>query len=196
MICYCHICATYKYALKCLKFQLAHAQMSDNYVSIYSSHQLTTDNNVTHHWCTYINIIGISPWTNMSVTSHKYALLHEWCSVYADTPLLSIPIQKQQIATVIFHAISMYVATTNMPLKCHIYQWVEVQIWDYYSSIYNSYELNAISNVTRSTGIHIFHITGMCPWTNMPTTLHKYVPLHFCSLQIDPTVLHTSIKKQ
>ena len=27
-------------------------------------------------------------------------------------------------------------------------------------------------NVIRSTGIHKFHIIGICPWTNMPPTLH------------------------
>ena len=33
------------------------------------------------------------------------------------------------------------------------------------------------------------------PWTNMPTTLHKHVQLHFYySLHIDPILLHTSIK--
>ena len=38
-----------------------------------------------------------------------------------------------------------------------------------------------MNNVTRSTGVHTFHITGM------PTTLYIYVPLHFyCSLHTDP----------
>ena len=29
--------------------------------------------------------------------------------------------KKQQTSAFIYHAISIYVATTNMPLKCHIY---------------------------------------------------------------------------
>ena len=49
--------------------------------------------------------------------------------------------------------------------------------------IYIPYEFTAINNVTRSTGIHIFQITGICPWTNMPATLHVFVLLQFyCSL--------------
>ena len=80
---------------------------------------------------------------------------------------------------------------------CHMYQLLHVQISDNYVSKYTSYELNAINNVTRSTDIHIFHITDIYPWTNMPMTLHMYVPLHFqCSIQIDPTLLHISIKNQ
>ena len=45
------------------------------------------------------------------------------------------------------------------------------------------------------TGIHIFHITGICPWINMPTTLYIYVTPHF--LYIDSMLLlHTSKKQQ
>ena len=32
------------------------------------------------------------------------------------------------------------------------------------------YELTAINNVSINTGIHTFHITGICPGKNMPTT--------------------------
>ena len=63
--------------------------------------------------------------------------------------------------------------------------------------IYISYELNAINNVTSNTAIHTSHITDICPWTNRPATLHIYVPLHFfCSLHIDPILMHASIKCQ
>ena len=58
-----------------------------------------------------------------------------------------------------------------------------------------SYKLTTINNVTRPPGIHAFHIAGTCPCRNIPATLYKYVPLHFyCSLHIDPTLLHTSFK--
>ena len=60
--------------------------------------------------------------------------------------------------------------------------------------LYTLYELNTTNNVTRSTGILTFHITGICPWTNMPSKLHKYVPLHFFSLHIEPKLLHISVK--
>ena len=45
-----------------------------------------------------------------------------------------------------------------MPHICPTCQIVNVQIWDSYISIYTSYTLNAINNVTRSTDIHTFHI--------------------------------------
>ena len=44
-----------------------------------------------------------------------------------------------------------------------------------------------------SSSLIYYHMT----WTNMADTLHIYVPLHFsCSLQINPILLHISIKKQ
>ena len=84
-----------------------------------------------------------------------------------------------------------------MPIKCHICQLLHVHIGDNYVSIYISYELTAINKFTRNTGIHTFHIIEICPWTNMPTTMHIHVPQHFyCSLHIDPILLHKSIRKQ
>ena len=72
-----------------------------------------------------------------------------------------------------------------------------MQIRDNYINIHASYEINEIKRVTRSTCIYTFNIIGICPWPNMPTTLHIYVPLHFlCTLFIDPTLLHQSVKKQ
>ena len=51
--------------------------------------------------------------------------------------------------------------------------------------------------MTRSTGTHTFHITGMCSRTNKPATLTIYILLYFyCSLLIDPTLLHTSVKNK
>ena len=37
-------------------------------------------------------------------------------------------------------------------------------------------ELMAINNMTSITGIHIFHIIGIYPWTDMPATLHVFAP--------------------
>ena len=57
--------------------------------------------------------------------------------------------------------------------------------WNNHLSIYASYKLTAINNVTRCTSIHTFHITVIWPWTNMSATIHTSVPLHFyCSLNI------------
>ena len=47
---------------------------------------------------------------------------------------------------------------------CHICQWLYFHIWDSYISIYVPYELTVINNVTTSTGIHTFHIIGICLW--------------------------------
>ena len=64
-------------------------------------------------------------------------------------------------------------------------------MWDNCISTYASYELTKINYVVRNTGVHTFSITGTYPWTNMPCTLHIYVPLHCsCSLHIDPPLLH------
>ena len=78
----------------------------------------------------------------------------------------------------------------NYALKCQLCKLVYVPIWGNYVSIYASYELNAINNVTRCTGIHRFHIIGICLWTNVFATLHIYVLLHgYCSLLMDPALL-------
>ena len=48
------------------------------------------------------------------------------------------------------------------PSNAYICQLLHVHISDYYVNIYASYELTAINNVTQSTGIHAFYITGTC----------------------------------
>ena len=62
-------------------------------------------------------------------------------------------------------------------------------------SIYTSYELTIMSSVTRITGIHTIHITGIYPLTNIPPILHTHVPLHCtCGVHIKPTLVHTQLK--
>ena len=53
--------------------------------------------------------------------------------------------------------------TTNKLIKCHIFELLHVQMSDNYASKYASYKLSAVNNVTRGTGIHTFHITGISP---------------------------------
>ena len=56
----------------------------------------------------------------------------------------------------------------NMPLKfqtCLICKLVHMHMR--HISMYALYEPTAIKCVTGSTGIHIFHIIGTCPSTNM-----------------------------
>ena len=58
------------------------------------------------------------------------------------------------------------------------------------------YELTGINIVTRSTGIHILHITGICPWWNMPVTFYKHVLEHcLVSLHKGPHIIPKKTKK-
>ena len=81
----------------------------------------------------------------------------------------------------------------HMLLSCmpqqQIYKLVHMHIWQNYISTNTSYELIAINNFTISTGLHTFHTSGLCPWTNMSTTLHIIVLLHYhCSIHIEYTL--------
>ena len=42
--------------------------------------------------------------------------------------------------------------------------------------------------MTRNTGIHIFHIIGICPWTYMPAILYLYVPLYWYHILYRPHI--------
>ena len=67
--------------------------------------------------------------------------------------------------------------------------------YDTMMSVYMPQKLAAISSVTRNTDIHTLYIIGTYTWTCMPATLHIYAQLHcYCSLHIDPTLLHIQIK--
>ena len=55
-------------------------------------------------------------------------------------------------------------------------------------SVNTLYEVTKINNVTRIyTYIHTLHIAGICPRTNMSTTLQIYIPHYYCSLHTDFT---------
>ena len=56
-----------------------------------------------------------------------------------------------------------------MLLISHTWQLVHVHIWDNYIYIIWNH---CNPNVTRNTGVHIFHIIGIYPWTNMSFTSH------------------------
>ena len=47
-----------------------------------------------------------------------------------------------------------------------------MQILDIYVSMYTSYELSTMNNVTSSTDRHTFHIIGTYPCTNIPASLY------------------------
>ena len=57
----------------------------------------------------------------------------------------------------------VYVQTISMQFNYHIYaMYANCFIWQL-CQYKTSHELNAINNVTKRTGIHTFHITGICP---------------------------------
>ena len=83
----------------------------------------------------------------------------------------------------------------KMPKISQTHQVVQVHIQGNYVSIYASYELTAINNVTRNIVIYTFHTIGIYSWTSMPTTLHTYVPLHcYYSLHRPNITAYTSTK--
>ena len=135
----------------------------------------------------------------MHVTLYICVPLNCYSSLHIHPTLVHIEV-KQNNELQLYLSCYKHICANNkyapqMPCICYICHLLHVYIWNNYISIYNSYELNAMNYVTMTTGMHIFHITGICPWKNMPATLHTCVPLHFCcSLHIDPTFLYTSIK--
>ena len=58
------------------------------------------------------------------------------------------------------------------PQMSHVCQLLHLQIWDNYVSLSTLYELNAINNVTMTTGMHTFNTA--CIYINQTTA--KYVP--------------------
>ena len=106
---------------------------------------------------------------NMSCTA--IIMLHE----NTDPTFLHICVKTQATTISTSHLIAMYLPTTNIPLKLHIYSNQFMCTWHCYVSINTSCELTTISNVNRSTSIHTFQITGTCPWTNISAILHIYI---------------------
>ena len=151
------------------------------------------------------------PWTLVYISHYWHRLLNKYVScithIHPNAQLLlatcrshitrhTSPKNPKQTTAPIYHVINLYAAATNMPFKCHLHQLLSVQIWGNYVHIYTSNELTAMNNATWKTGIHIFHITGLCFLTDMSApcicvTLHLY-----CKLHTDPTLLHTSSKNK
>ena len=104
---------------------------------------------------------------HISNMSHTTIMLNR----HIDLTLLYACAKRQPTAASTSHATAIFVLET-IPFKCHIYQVVHSQIWENYVSLHASYELTSINNMTMSTGIHTYHITGICIWRNTPATLH------------------------
>ena len=81
-------------------------------------------------------------------------------------------------------SVCLYQSCMSFHVCFHEYVWLEM-LGCMHLYLY-AYAFIAIKNVIRSTGVHIFHIIGLFPWTTMPAILHIFVPLHYyCSLHID-----------
>ena len=82
-----------------------------------------------------------------------------------DPILLYTQVKTKETATFIYNSIIMYVPTRNMSLIRHIYADYYLHKYETTVSVYINtlYEFNATYNVTRSTGIHLFHITDIFP---------------------------------
>ena len=154
-----------------------HAHKWDNYVSVYAWYELNAINNVTSNSDVHtFDIIGI--WPEQICLPHytcPTALL--LCSTYRShiTAHTSKKINPQEVATFSYLVIAIYLPTTNMPLKCHIYQLLHVQISDNNISKCASHELTALNNVMRNTGIHTYHTIGTCP-EQICLPHHTYMP--------------------
>ena len=118
------------------------------------------------------------------VHSFNYVLNHvsthittqKWPTYYKYEQLCQMGIQTQQNFPISTRIQPTATATTQCIAK-NIYQkqifpsnatYASYLVWmkQLYQYIYTSYEHTAINNMMKSTGIHIFHIIGICLWTN------------------------------
>ena len=97
------ICMPFKYYV----CQLLHVQISDHYVSMYTSYELSAIKYVTKSTGIHnFDITGTCARTNLPFTLHIYVLLHICCSLHKDSKLLhqSIKINKlQYLFTILLH---------------------------------------------------------------------------------------------
>ena len=100
----------------CNIYNLVQVHIWHNYFSTNTSYELNTINNVTRSTAIHtFHIIGICPWTNMPAPLHINVPLHYYCHLQISH------ISTQKTSTSLYHVIVMYVPTTNMHLKCHIW---------------------------------------------------------------------------
>ena len=142
----------------------------------------------------HINSLQSTMWSGTLVYIHLTLLAYaseqiflQHCT-YVPIALVLLPTYRPHISThktkknkkmlLLFTILQQQVLATYMPLKWHIYRLVHVEIWGKYINICASYDLTITNSVTGSTGIHTFHIIGICLWRNMPATLCINVSLH------------------
>ena len=122
-------------------------------------------------------------------TSHKASMLH-W---HVDATILHISATTLSTAVFTQQGIAMHAPTTNMPIQMlQAYHTCKLVLCTWNNCQYMCFIwTNCNQQCNQETGIHTFYNIGICPETNMPTTLCMYVPLQcYCSLHIDPSFLH------
>ena len=117
----------------------------------------------------YSTLLAYAPEQNC-LPHHTYVPLHYFCSLHIDPTLLHIQVQeKSKKLQLVLPCNSQICASKNMFPKYHICPLLYVQISDQTTLlVYMPHEFTVITNLARSTGIHISHIIGICPYTNMP----------------------------
>ena len=88
---------------------------------------------------------------------------------------------------------------TNRPMIIYLHTLVYMYILIYIrrnNSIYIFIQTNMDECVFMCVCMPIFHIIGICPWTSIATTSHRYVPLcYFCSLHIHQILMQRLVQK-
>ena len=184
--------------LKCHICQLLHEQILNNCVSISTSYVFTSINCYTHIWH-YWHI------TLNKYTCHTTHLCPTALILYSRSrPHITAHTSqnKQETATFINHAIIIYVPTTKMPLKCHINARCATYFMCTYETTMSVYKvhINSMQSIMWPEALVYIYFTLHIYTSNK----HAYhiaqidaCPMEcYCSLHIDPILLHTSIKNQ
>ena len=164
--------------LKCHIYKLVHVYIWDNYVSTDISDELSDINSVTMSTTTYTFHI-------MTYAPEQICLPHHTCRSTAlklwatFRPPITAHIRQNNYNFYLPCYNHICANKKHVPKMWHIcYMSItsSAHMRKLCQYICTSHQLHAFNNVNRSTGIHTFHITDICPWTNMPATT-----THICS---------------
>ena len=150
--------------------QLVHAHIWDNYVSIYATNKANCNQQcLQEHWYTFPH------YWNMPLNKYISHLTHTcptvlllWYTYRSNTTTyVSQKYSRMQLLIAMLlphmcqHQICSSIATYANYFMCR-----------YETAVYLPLMNPMQSTVGRNTDVHIFHNIGICPWTNMPFTLH------------------------
>ena len=161
----CHIYATYaNYVI--FRYETSTSVQQCDQKNWYTS--------ISHYWYMPLNKYAF----HIPNVSHYTVTV-----VYTHTPLLLQISKKYNQPQQLLHTLLSNMFEKQIGISNATYIWyMKISSCAHmrnYVSTYTSYEFTAIKNVTRSTSIYTYHITGICPWKNMPAISQLYVPLHW-----------------